>query len=93
MPTFPPLLFLSGTQLSLRAVVDMIEVKPGFEPFAKIVSFDFFAAFQLKIVVGFSALAGTFGEVRTKEEKTESAAYSDDEEVVGHGKFLEYHKQ
>ncbi len=75
----------------LREVVGIAEVEPGFELVANIVvSFDrgdFPAVYQVKIVVGLSAIAKTVGEVRRNEGKTENATNSNDKEVVGHGKF------
>jgi hypothetical protein len=61
----------------------MVEIKPGLELVVNIVvSFDrgeFFAVFQVKIIVGLSTFAKSVGEGWREEGQTESATNSDDE--------------
>ena len=69
----------------------VVEVEPGFELVANIVVSpdrgNFFAVFQVKIVVGLPTIAKGIREVGREKGETESAANGDDEEVVGDGKF------
>jgi len=69
----------------------VVEVEPGFELVTNIVVSpdrgNFFAVFQVKIVVGLPTVAKSIGEVGREKGETKSAANGDDEEVVGDGKF------
>ena len=80
-----------GANLFLSANESVVEVEPGFELVANIVvSLDrgnFFAVFQVKIVVSLPTMAKCFGEVGRQKGKTKSAANGNDQKVVGCGKL------
>ncbi len=67
----------------INQVLDAVEVQPKFELVVNIVVLfvrgDYFAVFQVKIVVGLAAFTGAVGEVRRREKKTESASDDNDE--------------
>ncbi len=80
-----------GANLFLSANEGVVKVKPGFKLVTNIVmSLDrgnFFAVFQVKIVVGLPTVAKSIGEVGRQKGKTKSAANGNDQKVVGYGKF------